>query len=60
MGIERNPRGSRSGPSATSRSCASRALGAPEAEDLRHWDVPFFAERLREARFDYSDEELRP
>ncbi len=28
--------------------------------DLCHWDVPFWAERLREARYDYSEEELRP
>lgn len=24
------------------------------------WDVPFWAERLREARYDYTEEELRP
>ena len=28
--------------------------------NLEHWDVPYWAERLREERFDYSDEELRP
>jgi len=38
----------------------ARERGAAEAEDLRHWDVPFWAERLREHRFAYSDEELRP
>ena len=38
----------------------AREHGAPEAADLRHWDVPFWAARLREARFDYTDEELRP
>ncbi len=27
---------------------------------LCHWDVPYWAERLREARYDYSEEELRP
>jgi oligopeptidase A len=33
---------------------------APEAGDLTHWDLPFWAERLREKRYDFSDEELRP
>jgi oligopeptidase A len=28
--------------------------------DLRHWDAAFWAERLRESRFDLRDEELRP
>jgi oligopeptidase A len=31
-----------------------------EAGDLKHWDVAFWAERLRENKFDYTDEELRP
>ena len=31
-----------------------------EADDLKHWDVAFWAERLREKKFDYTDEELRP
>jgi oligopeptidase A len=38
----------------------ARAAGAAEAGGLRHWDVPFWAERLREARYDLRDEELRP
>ncbi|MBM81883.1 MAG: peptidase M3 [Planctomycetaceae bacterium] len=29
-------------------------------EQLRHWDIGFWAERLRESRFDYTDEEIRP
>jgi oligopeptidase A len=30
------------------------------ADDLKHWDVAFWSERLREKKFDYTDEELRP
>jgi oligopeptidase A len=29
-------------------------------EPLAHWDVAFWAERLRETRFDFTDEQLRP
>ncbi len=36
------------------------AAGAPEAADLEPWDIAFWAERLREERFDYSEEDLRP
>ena len=33
---------------------------APEASDLKHWDISFWAERQREEKFDFSAEELRP
>ena len=28
--------------------------------DLEHWDIPYYAERLREKTFNYTEEELRP
>lgn len=31
-----------------------------ETQELMHWDLGFWAERLREQKFDYTDEELRP
>jgi oligopeptidase A len=31
-----------------------------QTEPLAHWDVTFWAERLREERFAFTDEELRP
>lgn len=34
--------------------------GDDEDDELKHWDVPYWAERLREARYDLKDEELRP
>ncbi|XP_042990125.1 probable cytosolic oligopeptidase A [Carya illinoinensis] len=34
--------------------------GAVEADDLSHWDVNFWSERLRESKFDINEEELRP
>jgi len=36
----------------------AREQGADHA--LAHWDQPYWARRLREDRFDYSDEDLRP
>jgi oligopeptidase A len=32
---------------------------AAEAADIQHWDVPYWSERLREARYDYSEEQIR-
>jgi oligopeptidase A len=39
-----------------------RELAAADGHDgeLAHWDIAFWAERLRERKFDYTDEELRP
>ena len=36
------------------------AKSAGITDELKHWDVAFWAERLREKKFDYTDEELRP
>ncbi len=36
----------------------ARASG--QTEPLDHWDLPFWAERLREKRFQFTDEQLRP
>lgn len=36
------------------------AEGKGLSEPLALWDVGFYSERLREERFDYSEEELRP
>jgi oligopeptidase A len=33
---------------------------APEANDLKNWDVTFWAERQREEKFSFTQEELRP
>ena len=39
------------------REFAARELGLA---DLQAWDVPFTSERLKEARYAFSDEEVRP
>jgi oligopeptidase A len=39
---------------------AARHPEHSQAEPLALWDVMFWAERLREDRYDYSEEELRP
>jgi oligopeptidase A len=36
------------------------AAGAAEAAELRHWDIGFWAERLRETKYGLKEEELRP
>jgi oligopeptidase A len=38
----------------------ARQQDAPEGDDFQLWDVLFWSERLRESRYAYSDEELRP
>ncbi|KAJ6971439.1 cytosolic oligopeptidase A [Populus alba x Populus x berolinensis] len=38
----------------------SKSQGAMEANDLTHWDTGFWAERLRESKYDINEEELRP
>lgn len=38
----------------------AKEQGAPEGDDLQLWDVTFWAERLREAKYDLNAEELRP
>ena len=36
------------------------AAASGHKEPLAQWDIAFWAERLRETRFDFTDEELRP
>ena len=33
---------------------------APEGNDFKHWDINFWSERLREEKFSFTTEELRP
>lgn len=33
---------------------------AEEGNDMCHWDISFWSERLREAKYDINEEELRP
>lgn len=36
------------------------AKDSGQSDPLNHWDLGFWSERLREQRFDYTDEQLRP
>ncbi|MBD1913363.1 MULTISPECIES: M3 family metallopeptidase [unclassified Leptolyngbya] len=38
----------------------AKEQGAPEGDDLQLWDITFWAERLRETKYDLNTEELRP
>ncbi len=38
----------------------AQSQGAAEADDLKPWDVSFWSERQREAKFAFNAEELRP
>ncbi|KAJ8769289.1 hypothetical protein K2173_002493 [Erythroxylum novogranatense] len=38
----------------------SKNQGAKEASDFSHWDISYWAERLRESKYDINEEELRP
>lgn len=33
----------------------SKSQDAPEADDLNHWDISFWSERLRESKFDINE-----
>ncbi|PKL41908.1 MAG: peptidase M3 [Candidatus Riflebacteria bacterium HGW-Riflebacteria-1] len=36
------------------------AAESGQTDQLRHWDTPFWAERLREKLYDFTDDQLRP
>ncbi|GCL38825.1 oligopeptidase A [Sphaerospermopsis reniformis] len=38
----------------------AKSQKAAEVENLQHWDISFWAERQREAKFAFTEEELRP
>jgi len=37
-----------------------REIEGPEAEELKPWDVGYYAEKQRKARYDFDEEQLRP
>ena len=37
-----------------------REIEGPEAPELEAWDVGYYAEKMRKARYDFDEEELRP
>ncbi|MCA8944288.1 MAG: M3 family metallopeptidase [Planctomycetes bacterium] len=39
---------------------AAYAKAHGQDEELAHWDVPFWTERVREQQFSFTDEQLRP
>ncbi|CAM8940947.1 unnamed protein product [Rhodiola kirilowii] len=38
----------------------SKSQGAAEADELTHWDLNFWSERLRESKYEINEEDLRP
>ncbi|XP_068657697.1 probable cytosolic oligopeptidase A [Aristolochia californica] len=38
----------------------AKTQDAQEADNLSHWDINFWSERLRESKYDINEEELRP
>ncbi|KAG9440093.1 hypothetical protein H6P81_020258 [Aristolochia fimbriata] len=38
----------------------AKTQDAQEADNLTHWDLTFWSERLRESKYDINEEELRP
>lgn len=36
----------------------SKEQGAVEADDLKHWDITFWSERLRESKYDIKEVRL--
>ncbi len=58
--LERLRRASIPGAQADLANVQAFAAAHGQSEPVALWDVPYWAERLREARFDYSEEALRP